>query len=85
MPALAWIAVGLILLIAGLGMATLIAALPEPASIAEAASPRLSSGTLTAETVIPARAAMSVLVIAAHGVLAAATFLLVLLAAISAG
>jgi hypothetical protein len=61
---LAWIAVGLLLLIAGLGMATLVTGLPEPAAAGQPRAP--------------------VTVIAAHGVLAAATILLVLLAAISA-
>jgi manganese efflux pump family protein len=83
-PALAWIAAGLILLIAGLGMATLVAALPEPATVAEVTSPQRPPATWTAETAIPAGAGMSVIVIAVHGVLAAATVLLVLLAAISA-
>jgi hypothetical protein len=83
-PALAWIAAGLILLIAGLGMATLVAALPEPARVAGVTSPQLPPATWTAETAIPAGAGMSVIVIAVHGVLAAATILLVLLAAISA-
>jgi hypothetical protein len=62
---LAWIAVGLTLPAAGLGMATLVAALPEPAASAGARMP--------------------VTVIAVHGVLATATILLALLAAISAG
>jgi hypothetical protein len=83
-PALAWMAVGLILLVAGLGMATLVGALPEPARIAEAASSPLPPATRTAGTAIPAGASMSVIVIAVHGVLAGATVLLVLLAAISA-
>jgi manganese efflux pump family protein len=83
-PALAWMAVGSILLVAGLGMAALVGALPEPARIAEPASSPRAPATRAAETAIPARAATSVLVIAVHGVLAAATVLLVLVAAISA-
>jgi hypothetical protein len=62
---LAWIAVGLLLLIAGLGMAALVTGLPEPAAVA-------------------GRPRAPVAVIAAHGALATATILLVLLAAIGA-
>jgi hypothetical protein len=80
---LAWIAVGLILPVAGLGMATLVAALPEPAASGRPASPGLSLATRMAETA-PARVRMPVTVIAVHGVLATATILLVLLAAIGA-
>ena len=69
--ALAWIAVGVIVLVAGLGMATLVAALPEPAAPAAPAA--------------PARIRLPVTVIAIHGVLATATILLVVLAAIDAG
>jgi len=87
--ALAWIAVGLILPAAGLGMATLAAALPEPAPSDRPASARpASSGaalaTRIAQTAAPARVRMPVTVIAVHGVLATATILLVLLAAIGA-
>jgi hypothetical protein len=97
--ALAWIAVGLILPAAGLGMATLAAALPEPApspvspspvsASPVSASPASASRGLTlatriAQTAAPARVRMPVTVIAVHGVLATATILLVLLAAIGA-
>jgi manganese efflux pump family protein len=81
--ALAWIAVGLILPVAGLGMATLVAALPEPAANGGLASPGLPLATRMAGTA-PARVRMPVTVIAVHGVLATATVLLVLLAAIGA-
>jgi hypothetical protein len=63
---LAWLGVGLIVLIAGLGMGALSAALSEP-----------EPG--------PPKAGMPVAVIAVHGMLATATILLVLLAAIGAG
>lgn len=69
-PALAWTAVGVILLVAGLGMATLVTGLPEPADSTASAA--------------PAKMRMPWTVIAAHGVLATATIMLVLLAAIGA-
>jgi hypothetical protein len=65
-PALAWAAAALILAVAGLGMAALITAAPEPSASASGGRP-------------------PVVVIAFHGVLATATMLLVLLAAIGAG
>lgn len=115
--ALAWTAASLLLPTAGLGMATLVTALPEPATPTSAspasatppsatppsatpvsASPALddaappaspaSAGagaalaTRIAATAAPARVRMPVTVIALHGVLATATMLLVLLAAI---
>jgi hypothetical protein len=77
-PALAWIAVGTTFLVAGLGMATLLAAMPDPQR----------SGLLTANTeTASARTGAArppVLVIALHGVLATITILVVLLAAIGA-
>jgi manganese efflux pump family protein len=97
--ALAWIAVGLLLLIAGLGMATLVTGLPDSAAAGGPAGqgPQLATrmaGTATpgaatawaatAGTAVLGRPRAPVTVIAAHGVLAAATILLVLLAAISA-
>lgn len=83
-PVLAWIAVGLILLAAALGMATLAAALPEPAPSAAPANPGARLATRIAETAAPARARMPVIVIAVHGMLATVTIMLVLLAAIGA-
>ncbi len=102
--ALAWAAASLLLPTAGLGMATLVTALPEPAGPEsvepESAQPDLGqpdsgqpgpgplppdSGRLAtriAATAAPARVRMPVAVIALHGVLATATMLLVLLAAI---
>jgi hypothetical protein len=91
-PALAWVAVGLTLLIAGLGMATLVTGLPEPAEAA-APGPGDPAGpagggpalaTRAAAVAAPAKARMPWAVIAAHGVLATATIMLVLLAAIGA-
>ena len=70
---LGWVAVGLIILIAGLGMGALTAALSQP-----------SPGPAPARDAAPARARTPVAVIAGHGVLAATTILLVLLATIGA-
>jgi manganese efflux pump family protein len=81
---LAGIAVALIVPTAGLGMATLVAALPEPAASARPASPGSPLATRIAVTEPPARVPMPVTVIAVHGVLATATILLALLAAIGA-
>ena len=109
-PALAWTAVGLTLVIAGLGLATLVTGLPEPAgehrgrtgpacsradarpgcrTRPEAAGP---AGTPPVprwprgppRLAAPAKVRMPWTVIAAHGVLATATIMLVLLAAIAA-
>jgi hypothetical protein len=83
-PVLAWIAVGLIVPVAGLGMATLVAALPEPAASGGPASPGPAPAARIAVTAAPGHRQMPVTVIAVHGVLATATILLVLLAAIGA-
>ena len=96
--ALAWIAVGITFLAAGLGMATLLTAMsdPQPSTAtapaatndATAAGPTsavaTTAGTTTAIATTP-RGRPPVLVIALHGGLATVTILLVLLAAISAG
>jgi hypothetical protein len=66
---LAWVALGMVVLIAGLGMAVLSTALPGPGLAGAAAD----------------QARNPVIVIAAHGMLATLTILLVLLAAIGAG
>ncbi len=80
--ALAWTGVGLTWVIAGLGMATLLASLPEQrASVSQQAASPEAAGSGTAP--FPARA--PVIVIALHGALATATILLVLLAAVGAG
>jgi hypothetical protein len=79
--ALAWIAAGLILPAAGLGMATLVATLPGPAVGAGPASPGPPQAQ-KAGTASRIGGQMPVIVIALHGVLATATLLLVLLAAI---
>ncbi len=83
-PAVAWLAAALLLPVAGLGMATLIQAVPEsaprPASAEHTASARrTASAERTAST-----ARMPVVTIAVHGACATATLLLVLLAAIAA-
>lgn len=91
---LAWTAAGLLLPTAGLGMATLVTALPEPAG-PESAGPEpgapdpgrlatriAATAAPPAATAAPARVRMPVAVIALHGALATATMLLVLLAAI---
>ena len=95
LPALAWAGVAAVLSVAGLGMATLAAGLPQarqatgprgdspqamatgPADVA----PRAAARTTT----IQMPAGQSLGVIALHGVLAASTILLVVLAAIGAG
>ena len=70
LPALAWVALGMVVLIAGLGMGVLSAALPGPARA------RRRPGS---------QARIPVIVVAAHGLFATLTILLVLLAAIGAG
>ena len=109
-PALAWTAVGLTLVIAGLGLATLVTGLPEPAQSA-AAGPGAPAGlpgpadsaapapagllgaagdgagpalATRAAVAAPAKVRMPWTVIALHGVLATATIMLVLLAAMAA-
>jgi hypothetical protein len=85
---LAWTAAGLLLPTAGLGMATLVTALPEPAGPESARpepagpDPRRLATRIAATAAPPARVRMPVAVIALHGALATATMLLVLLAAI---
>jgi hypothetical protein len=74
-PAVAWLAAALLLPVAGLGMATLIQAVPESA-------PPTASAERTASAGRTAR--MPVVTIAVHGACATATLLLVLLAAIAA-
>jgi hypothetical protein len=80
--ALAWADVGLTWVIAGLGMATLLTSSPEPdGSSTQAAALAGAPGMSTAP--FPTRA--PVVVIALHGILATATILLVLLAAVGVG
>jgi hypothetical protein len=82
--ALAWADVGLTWVIAGLGMATLLAASPEPRVITTSSPAAALVGAAEASTApIPTRA--PVLAIALHGALATLTILLVLLAAVAAG
>jgi hypothetical protein len=87
---LAWLGVGLIVLIAGLGMGALSAALSEPVRSAGPARPGPAGPGPVARgqpqaAPGPSKAGMPVAVIAVHGMLATATILLVLLAAIGAG
>ena len=82
--ALAWTDVGLTWVIAGLGMATLLAASPEQRAISTSSgATALVAVTETATTPFPTRA--PVIVIALHGALAMLTILLVLLAAVGIG
>ncbi|HSR85377.1 MAG TPA: hypothetical protein VLM11_14475 [Streptosporangiaceae bacterium] len=78
--ALAWADVGLTWVIAGLGMATLLAG-PDPETSADSAAPGEQAGSSTAP--FPSRA--PVVTIALHGALATLTILLVLLAAVGIG
>ena len=85
---LGWLAVGLIILIAGLGMGVLTAALsqpsPGPAPARALHRPGMLAPRPGARPAAPTRARTPVAVIAGHGVLAATTILLVLLATIGA-
>ena len=96
--AVAWVAVGVILSIAGLGMATLAGGLPgaadaEPGSPAPAAArttvreaPGLEAPVVEAPALeATVRVGKPVALIVVHGALASATILLVVLAAIGAG
>jgi hypothetical protein len=87
--ALAWVAVGVILSVAGLGMATLVGGLPEPAAntarpvaVGGGGSPHMSAEPGTRA---PALSGRPVIMIVIHGALAASTILLVVLAAAGAG
>jgi len=89
-PVLAWVAVGVILSVAGLGLATLVGGLPGPAADAVARPVAVAGGSghgLPGEptTAAPPRAGQPVIMIVVHGTLAASTVLLVVLAAIGAG
>ena len=100
LPGLAWAGVAAVLSVAGLGMATLAGGLPQahqaagpggdspPATALGTAVPPEPAGTTprpARTTTIEMPAGQSLAVIALHGVLAAATILLVVLAAIGAG
>ncbi len=80
-PALAWAAVGLTFVLAGLGMATLLTASSDAPPAAPAGAPVAAAPAGTPERV----RRPPVLVIALHGALATATVLTVLLAAIGTG
>lgn len=84
LPVLAWIVAGLILPVPGLGIAALATALPGPAA-ASAGPPDPGPQPAPDPRAARARPRVPVTVIAVHGVLATATILLVLLAAIGAG
>ncbi len=73
----AWIAVGMLMPVVGLGISTLLLAAPDSGPAADIQVPAAGSAAL-------ARRGMPVVVIAAHGALATLTVLLVLLAAVSA-
>jgi hypothetical protein len=66
-----WVAAGLVIVVAGLGLATLVSALPEPAAGAEGRVPAAGG-----------RQQRLALVIALHGLLATVTILLIWLAAV---
>jgi hypothetical protein len=96
--AVAWVAVGVILAIAGLGMATLAGGLPGaadagPDTPGPAAAPTTGREALAVEAPAleapvleaPVRVGKPVTLIVVHGALASATILLVVLAAIGAG
>jgi hypothetical protein len=80
--ALAWTDVGLTAVIAGLGMATLLAAIPEQR---DSGSVQVASVESAGRGSAPFPARAPVITIALHGVLATLTILLVLLAAVGAG
>jgi hypothetical protein len=84
-PALGWIAVGTTFLVAGLGMATLLSAVPDPRRPGPVNSSTANASTVNASTATANTASTAagppVLVIALHGVLATITILVVLLAA----
>lgn len=82
--ALAWVDVGLTWVIAGLGMATLLAASPEPQAVTASPGAAALVG-VTEESTAPFPTRAPVFVIALHGALATLTILLVLLAAVGAG
>lgn len=82
---LAWVALGMVVLIAGLGMGVLSAALPGPARAGAVADAGASPDATPAAGPGARRARIPVIVVAAHGMFATLTILLVLLAAIGAG
>jgi hypothetical protein len=81
---LAWFDVGLTWVIAGLGMATLLAASPAQQAVTAGPGAAALVGDAEASTA-PFRTRAPVFVIALHGALATLTILLVLLAAVGAG
>ena len=86
-PALAWAAVGVILSVAGLGMATLAGGLPATAAGSGPASPGPASPGPAARATVteaPVQVRKPLALIAVHGMLAATAILLVVLAAVAA-
>jgi hypothetical protein len=84
--ALAWAAVGVVLAVAGLGMATLAGGLPEGHHETAAGAGPASAGVLSSRTTaiqVPSGKPLARIVL--HGTLAASTILLVVLAAIGTG
>jgi len=82
-PLIGWLDVAFTWLIAGLGMATLLA---DPSRIyASVGAIAAAADTSTAVTLTPARGQAPVMTIALHGALAATTMALVLLAVLSVG
>ena len=98
--ALAWVAVAVLLPVAGLGMATLVTGLPtrravvpqgqlastgvHPSGSTRVATIGISSAGTGGTGTVPVRARLAPLVVAAHGALAVTTMILVLLAALGA-
>ncbi|MGB6455502.1 MAG: hypothetical protein WBH47_13560, partial [Streptosporangiaceae bacterium] len=80
-PALGWIDVAISWIIVGMGMATLLSEAPAPQPAAAHVGPAARPSAAVAYS--PVRA--PVMIIALHGILAAATIVLVLLAVVSAG
>jgi len=84
--ALAWTAVGVVLAVAGLGMATLAGGLPEGGHETATGAGPASAGVLSSRTTaIQVPSWKPLARIALHGALAASTILLVVLAAVGAG
>jgi hypothetical protein len=84
--ALAWTAVGVVLAVAGRGMATLAGGLPERRHETATGAGPASGGVLSSRTTaIQVPSGKPLARIALHGALAATTILLVVLAAIGAG
>jgi hypothetical protein len=84
-PLIGWLDVALTWLIAGLGMATLLADPHRSYAPASGSATAAATSTTTTISLTPARGQAPVLTIALHGALAAITMALVLLAVLSVG